>query len=252
MRQGRWHTPTSSFDLRPGDIETLQALQQPPQESHVGRGQGGIREPGTDRVARRVQVLAIAIGTCLGQRSPGRNIARADVELRDPPPGKGQMRGIGFRSSLAAHVFEEQPHEPVAILAKPVVAWGCDGHVRQDLLVDRAFDRRPRGRAALRDDGLTPPAGARQPIRGRFFSTAQHFDRVGGSGVSADGAPGLSGRVPPDVAQQDRPPGEAAGGSRSGDRGAHAVGHAMAVALASRRPRSSCRRRSQVVSARSR
>src|SRR5256885_286608 len=82
------------------------------------------------------------------------------------------MRGIGFRSSVAAHVFEEQPHEPVAILAKPVVARGSDGHVRQDVLVDRAFDRRPRGRAALRDDGLTARAGARQPIGGRFFSTA--------------------------------------------------------------------------------
>src|SRR5207244_13375186 len=88
------------------------------------------------------------------------------------------MRGIAFRSSFAADVCEEQPHEPVAILSKAVVARGCDGHVRQDLLVDRAFDRRPRRRATLRDDGLTAWAGARQPICGRFFSNVQPLDRL--------------------------------------------------------------------------
>src|SRR2546426_6359625 len=164
------------------------------------------------------------------------------------------MCGVGFRGALVPHVFKEKPYEPIAILSIAVVAWDRDGHVREDLLVDRALDCRTGGRATLRDDGLAVRPDARQPIRRRFIPAAQYLDHFRSGRLPPQGAPSLGGRVPPEIAPQDRPTGHGAARRRrrGGDGPVHGVGHASGVAAARRRPRSSCKRASHPASARSR
>src|SRR3989454_3434035 len=144
------------------------------------------------------------------------------------------MCGVGFRGALVPPASKENPYEPIATSSIAVVAWARDGHVREDLLVDRALDCRTGGRATLRDDGLAVRPDARQPIRRRFIPAAQYLDHFRSGRLPPQGAPSLGGRVPPEIAPQDRPTGHGAARRRrrGGDGPVHGVGHASGVAAA--------------------
>src|SRR5207253_979938 len=100
-------------------------------------------------------------------------------------------------------VLEEQPDALAALLPGPVVARRREGQVAQDTLIQRPPDR-PRCLHALGDDRLAVGSCADESIRGRLLPIAQHFDRVRHARAVRECDPGIHGRVPAELAPEDR------------------------------------------------